>query len=567
MEYRHEQAVADGVNVPFDVYCIKTEITAQGSTVTAGPGVQLGFKHRRTGRLRWEALDDDFVYAPEQLDRSVVAEDQIRTIVRTFRDKLFTEIFPGRTEVPKTLVFAKDDEHAERIVRVMRDEFGRGNDFCKKITYKSTGAKAEDLITEFRTAFNPRIAVTVDMVATGTDIRPVEIIMFMRMVKSRVLFEQMKGRGVRIIDSNELQGVTSDAKAKTHFVIVDCVGVTEGDLSDTVPLERKRSTSLRSLLEHVAAGGTNEDVLSSLAARLARLDREANDEQRERIRHASDGLGLGNLSRRLVDAIDPDRIENAARVQFTLDGATPASDGQREKAAETLALEAARPLASNPALRAALADLKAELELVIDAVSLDKVLFAGASGAATERARTLTQSFEEYLVTHADEIAALKFYYSRPYAQRPTFEAIRALADAIKAPPRSWTPEALWKAYELLNRDKVRGASAARILTDVASLVRFASHRDEKLAPYPEIVRANFERWLVSQETRGQRFSAEQRTWLEMMRDHVAMSVEITADDFGLAPFAEHGGLGAARRVFGVELPRVMQELNEGLAA
>ncbi len=145
----------------------------------------------------------------------------------------------------------------------MRDEFGRGNAFCQKITYKVTAANPRDLIQAFRNQYEPRIAVTVDMVATGTDIKPIEIVMFMRAVKSRVLFEQMKGRGVRIIDPNDLRAVSgADAVAKTHFVIVDCVGMTETQLADTQPLERKRTVSLQALLEHVAMGGTDAEVLT-----------------------------------------------------------------------------------------------------------------------------------------------------------------------------------------------------------------------------------------------------------------------------------------------------------------
>lgn len=567
MEYPHERAVADGVNVDFEVYQIKTKITEQGSTVEAGPGVQLGFKHRKTGRLRWEAPEEDFAYDAAALDRRVTTPDQIRTIIRTFRDKLSTEIFPGRTNVPKTLVFAKDDEHAENIVRIMRDEFGRGNDFCKKITYRTTGAKPKDLIQEFRTSFNPRIAVTVDMVATGTDIRPVEIVMFMRSVRSRVLFEQMKGRGVRIIDPNELKGVTDDATAKTHFVIVDCVGVTESELNDTVPLERKQSVSLRSLLEHVAVGGTDPDVLSSLASRLARMDRECNDEQRARVRTASGGTALSGLSAALLSAIDPDRVESAARAQFSLGPTDAVSDKQRDQAAESVAREAARPLAANPALRSVIADLKAELELVVDAVSRDSVLFAGVSDDAKAKARGVTASFEQYLRDNADEIAALRFYYSRPHAQRPTYDAVKALAEAIKAPPRSWTPEMLWRAYELLDGDKVRGASSRRLLTDIVSLVRFAIKKDEQLVPYPDLVRARFAAWMEQQGNGGRRFTRDQQRWLEMIRDHIATSVEISMDDFDLAPFVEQGGVGAARNVFGAELPTVVKELNEVLAA
>ena len=206
MEYTHPQAVADDVNVDFDTYRIRTKITEQGSTVNAG--FYIDRRDRRTRQVRYEQLEDDLAYSANQLDRDVVAEDQIRTVIRAFRDNLFTEIFPDRRDVPKTIIFAKDDSHADDIVRVVRDEFGKGNDFCRKITYRTTGVKPEDLLAEFRNSYNPRIVVTVDMIATGTDIKPVEIVFFMRNVRSRNFFEQMKGRGVRKISATDFTAVT-----------------------------------------------------------------------------------------------------------------------------------------------------------------------------------------------------------------------------------------------------------------------------------------------------------------------------------------------------------------------
>jgi len=375
MEYNHERAVADGVNVDFEVYKIRTKITERGATVVAGPDTMLGHRNRQTRALRWETPDEDLSYDPNELDRRVVAKDQIRTIIRTFRDQLPIDIFPGRKEVPKTLIFAKDDSHAEDIVEIVRDEFGRGNAFCQKITYKVTSATPRDLIQAFRNQYEPRIAVTVDMVATGTDIRPIEIVMFMRAVKSRVLFEQMKGRGVRIIDPNDLRAVSGpDAIAKTHFVIVDCVGLTETELADTQPLDRKRTVSLKALLEHVAMGGTDPDLLSSLASRMARLAQQCGPEEHARVAEASGGPGLPDLCRAIVEGLDPDRQVAQARLAGGVpEGAEP-TEAQVKQAAEALLKRAAAPLATRPALRQLLEDLKREVEQVIDEVSLDEVL-------------------------------------------------------------------------------------------------------------------------------------------------------------------------------------------------
>ncbi|MDE0089215.1 MAG: DEAD/DEAH box helicase family protein [Candidatus Poribacteria bacterium] len=228
-EYRHEQAVEDDVNVGYYVYRIRTEITESGSTVAEGNYVAR--RDRDTRRLSWETLDEDETYIGNQLDRDVVAEDQIRTVIQEFKDKLSTELFPSRRLVPKTLIFAKDDFHAEDIVQIVREVFAKGDDFCQKITYRSD--RPEDLIRQFRTQFNPRIAVSVDMISTGTDIKPLECLVFMRSVRSSGYFEQMKGRGVRTISTDDLHAVTSDATAKTHFIIVDAVGVCESVKTDS----------------------------------------------------------------------------------------------------------------------------------------------------------------------------------------------------------------------------------------------------------------------------------------------------------------------------------------------
>jgi type I restriction enzyme R subunit len=589
MEYGHKQAVADGVNVDFDVYRIRTKITEQGATVEAGPFEVVGRRDRLTRALRWEQLDQDLTYSGDALDRAVVAEDQIRTVVRAFRDRLFTEIYPGRTEVPKTLIYAKDDSHADDIVQIVREEFGKGNDFCEKITYKtgtarvitktvgpdgkeveritykSTGVKPEDLLSSFRNSYNPRIVVTVDMIATGTDIKPLEIVMFMRSVKSRNFFEQMKGRGVRVINRTDLIGVTPDAKAKDHFVIVDCVGVTEHDLSDTYPLDQKHTVPLKTLLDQVALGSTDADVLSAIAGRLARMDRLIGEPERDLIRDAG-GTTLKQLTERILEALDPDRQVEAARTFNTLPADTIPTDAQVADAAKQMIAEAVRPLASNPTLRTRLVDLKRSLEQTYDKVSQDAVLEAGYSDAAKDRAKSIVDSWEQFIEDNKDEITALQILYSQPRG-KIRFRDLDVLAKLIQAPPRAWTPDLLWSAYEKLERDKVKGVGSARLLTDIVSLVRFALHQEDALVPYPVQVQERFGQWLAQQESAEVVFTPEQRQWLELIRDHVAASMGIEMDDFEYAPFAQKGGAGRAYQVFGDRLEPLLNELNGVLAA
>ncbi len=564
MEYSHERAVADGVNVDFEVYKIRTKITEEGSTIEAGADSVVGLRDRQTRAVRWEMPDEDISYGANDLDRNVVAQDQIRRIIRTFRERLFTEIFPQRTEVPKTLIFAKDDSHAEDIVEIVREEFGKGNDFAQKITYKTTGKKPADLIQDFRNSYFPRIAVTVDMIATGTDIKPVEIVMFMRAVKSRLYFEQMKGRGVRVIDNNELKAVTPDASAKTHFILVDCVGLAEHEMADTQPLERKKGVGFKTILEHVAAGGTNPDLLSSLASRLARLDKQCGAEERARIKVASDGVGLAEITGSIVASLDPDKqIEEARRRTGIPEDKEPTVE-QVKAAAETLCKDAVRPLATKPGFRKLLRDLKKHFEQKIDVTSQDELLEAGFSKAAKEKALGMVASFEKFIRDHKDELDALQFFYSQPYSKRLRYKDIKELAKAIKAPPQYWTTEGLWWAYSMLEKDKVHGASGQRLLADVVSLVRFALKQDDELIPYPEMVQIRFEKWLAQQE---REFTKEQMHWLEMIRDHIATSLEFGFEDFDYVPFIEEGGLGQAGKVFGGELKEIIAELNEVLVA
>ncbi len=562
MEYGHAQAVADGVNVNYDVYRIRTEVGEQGAKVDKGYWLETQDKATRR-RTAWQ-LDDDFEYQPEELDRAVQTPDQIRTVVRTLRDRWQTDLFPQRQELPKTLIFAKDDNHAEKIVETLREEFGRGNDFAQKITYRTTGANPEQLIKDFRTSYYPRVAVTVDMIATGTDIKPVEIVVFMRSVKSRSFFEQMKGRGVRVCQPTDLMAVNpGEQLKKDHFVIVDCVGVCERDKTDSRPMDSKKSVPLDKLLQAVALGNVEDDVISSVAVRLSRLDRDVTDADQAKVIESSGGFSLRDIARGLVQALEAEEDVNlppTVRAELV--------EAQRAKAVEPL---------SNPALRELILKLRQKADLVIDTVTQDALLHAGfAEG--SDRAQQLVQSFEAFIQQHKDEITALQILYNRPVRAPLRFEDIKALADALHAPPHLMDESALWQAYAALKKGKVKGASQKRLLTDIVSLVRFAMQQDNELVPYPERVRANFKAWLAQQsqpllppagEGRGEGtpFTQEQIHWLEMIRDHIAANLGIELEDFDYAPFSQEGGLGKVHQLFGEQLPRVMDELNRELVA
>ncbi len=557
MEYGHDRAVADGVNVGYDVYRIQTRISQSGSKVEAGFYVDK--RDKLTRKVRWEQLANDLEYDANELDRSVVAKDQIRTVIRTFRDRLFSEIFPGRCEVPKTLVFAKDDSHAEDIVEIMREEFGKGNDFCKKITYKTTGDTTENLIASFRNSYYPRIAVTVDMISTGTDIRPLECLLFMRDIHSSVYFEQMKGRGTRTISSTDLKAVTPDVEDKSHFVIVDAVGVCESDKTDSRPLERKRTVPFDKLLSAVALGVRDVDTLTSLAGRLARFDRELDDESRREIEAVSGGKTLRQVINGLFDAVDPDKHLEKAKKLFNTE--EPTSE-QLKSASEEL-VKAACALFDEPKFRNTVIEVKRRNEQTIDTVSKDEVLFAGPDIQAAEKARLTVESFRGFIDANKDELTALQIIYSQPYARRLlTYDAIKELADAIRKPPYNLTPELVWMAYEQLEKSKVKGAGPQKLLTNIVSLVRFAVGAASVLEPFGDVVNRRFAEWLAGQEKLGKRFSPEQKDWLNMIKDHIATSLSVGLEDFENVPFNQKGGAIKAYQLFGQKLNKLLEELN-----
>jgi len=561
-EYSHERAVADGINVGYEVYRIKTEIGEKGSKVDAGYYVDRRDKQSR--RVRWEQLDEDLEYKKNQLDKDVVAKDQIRTVIKAFKDKCLPEIFPDRTEVPKTLIFAKDDSHAEDIVGIVREEFGKGNEFCKKITYRTTGEKPDDLIASFRNSYNPRIAVTVDMISTGTDIKPLEILIFMRDIRSRTYFEQMKGRGTRIIKKPDLQKVTPDAKAKTHFVIVDAVGVCESDKTDSLPIERIPTIPFDKLLNQIALGNREPDMLTTLAGRLSRLDKQIDDKDRKEILNYLDGKDIRHTIRNLLDSVDPDIQNEKASEKFNT---VEPTEEQIKEIAEELTNDACKPF-DNPDFRNTLIEIKKKNEQTIDTVSKDKVTFAGFDANATEKAKQVVGSFKEFIEQNKDEIMALQIIYNRPYGQtKLTTELVEQLSDELRKPPYSINSDVLWRAYKRLEKDSVKGAGVQRVLTDLISLVKHGIGYESLLIPFPESVEQRFNNWLKEQKRSGKEFTEEQLAMLNMIKDHIASSASISKEDFELTPFQEAGGLYKIYQLFGEGYEQIIEELNNELVA
>jgi type I restriction enzyme, R subunit len=470
-EYTHEKAVADGVNVGNEVYVIETEVTANGTRLVAKQSVEK--REKLTRARRWAQQDEDEAYSAKQLDDAVVVPDQIRTIIRAFRDKL-PEIFPGRSEVPKTLVFAKTDSHADDIIQIIREEFGEGNAFCKKITYKAE-EDPKSVLQQFRNDYYPRIAVTVDMIATGTDVRPLECLLFMRDVKSRNYFEQMKGRGTRTLEHDDLKKVTPSAPtAKTHYVIVDAIGVTKSLKTSSVPLITKPSVPLKDLAMGVMMGAHDTDTVSSLAGRLSRLNKQLDPADHARIAEQSGGVALTTIVGRLVGAIDGDAIETKALELAGQKPGTDPGDLNREKAQALLVKEAAN-IFTGPLIEL-IDSIRREKEQTINHDHLDKVLRAEWDKDAQQNAEALAKDFAAWLLANKDQLSALTIFYDQPYRRREvTFAMLEQVMQKLRADAPRIAPTASWKITRANNRS-TNSPPSSRSSAAPAGLTRSSPH-------------------------------------------------------------------------------------------
>ena len=555
-EYPREQAIIDGVNVGEDIFLIETNI---GKNTTHIMKQMIEVRSRLSREKRWKQLDEDVDYRPSQLDRDIVNPSQIRTVIRTFKENVFTSLFPRRKEVPKTLIFAKTDSHADDIIQIVREEFGEGNEFCKKITYSAENP--ESVLSSFRNDYYPRIAVTVDMIATGTDVKPIECLIFMRDVRSKNYFEQMKGRGTRTLSKDDLQKVTPSATDnKDHFVIVDAVGVTKSKKSDTRTLERKPSVSMKELMMNVALGDKSEDTLTSLANRVIRLNSQMTPSEKKEFAEKV-GDSAGQIAEKLLNAFDEDAILHKAQEQFAI--AEP-SEEQIAEAKKALAVEAVTPF-QNPDVRDYIENVRRSHEQIIDNVNLDEVLFAGFDSQQEENADRVISSFREFIDENRDEIIALRIIYNQSYKDRPmAIEGLKALYEKLKA--KGITVERLWDCYAIKKPEKVKRGTIAQ-LADLISIIRFEMGYTENLAPFADRVNYNFMQWTLRRNAGAIHFTDEQMEWLRLVKDHIAVSLSIEPTDLDLNPFDRKGGLGRFYEVFGENYEAILMEMNIELVA
>ena len=481
INYTLEKSIADRINVSYRVYRIITEVTEGGGVIKQDEKITEITKY--TGETKSLVAEKEVEYRRAELDRLVVNPAQIQLILEEFKNAIYTDLYPEREPnfayIPKTLIFAKDDAHATRIVEIAKEVFpGQTDDFVQKITY-SAGDSSE-LIRHFKNEKTFRIAVTVNLVATGTDIRPLEILLFMRDVRSSILYTQMKGRGVRIIGDEQLRNVTPNAISKDLFFLVDAVGVTESDKYMPKPVEGRvpvpANPTLEQLLEQITHGYLSDYYLNMLASSLSRINAKSKDKHRIEFT-AITGATMYDLSVSIFSALE--------------EGNLPTFEDVNQPNTERKTLVVL--LANNPQAREYLLILNAGfVDILIPGE--DTLIFKGFS---QEEALSATQAFEEYVNAHRDEIEALRIIYNN--TNEPiTYALLTDLKDKLLSADTRFAPLRLWSSYSIIEDGKViklQTQTERESLTNLIQLVRYAFKLIPELRSLHTFASKRFELW------------------------------------------------------------------------
>lgn len=514
VNYTLEKSIVDGVNVDCRVYRIKTQVSETGGAILEGE--KFKEETRYTGEVKTVSSKETKTYTNKELNRSIINPAQIKLILTTYRDVVYTELFndpqrePNMDYLPKTLIFALNEAHATNIVQIAKEVFGRTDDrFVQKITYSA--GDSNELIRQFRNDKDFRIAVTCTLVATGTDVKPLEVVMFMRDVESLPLYIQMKGRGVRTIGDEQLRNVTPNAFSKDCFYLVDAVGVTEHEM--TIPTATDESTTkiitLKELLERISHGYFPDEYLKRLAATLARIYNKADDSQRKEFARLSHD-DMKELSARIYDALEK--------------GTLPPFVSTEKPNLERKGLVS--PLANH-------AD--ARRYLLILAAGFVNTLMPGedtliSKGFSIEEAKCTTEAFEEFCRENADEIEALRIIYNNE-GEPITYSMLKDLEHKLKMANNHFAPKQIWNSYAVLSPGKVKRSTTKEesdALTNIIQLVRFAFRQIERLDSVVTTSKQYFNLWLGQNQ---REITDKQREVISRIVDYIASNGACTVRD------------------------------------
>lgn len=481
VNYTLEKSIADGINVDARVYRIKTEVTEEGGVIQKGSSYTE--RSNYTGEKTQQVAKNPYEYKASELDRSVVNLEQIRTVMQAYKDAIYTELYPDREAnfayIPKTLIFAKSDAHATNIVKILKEKIfpDQNENFVQKITYSA--GNSNDLIRNFRNDKDFRIAVTVTLVATGTDVKPLEVLIFMRDVNSESLYVQMKGRGVRTIQDEALKNVTPNAISKDHFYLIDAVGVTEHEKAITTSETEggEVNPSLAELLEKISHGYLPDNYLRLLASRLSRINQKASPEDLAEFERLA-GKSIKEIAIDIFNAMNPETCT------FPVFNSSNEPNLERKKLVENLA--------NNPKARKLLLIINAGFVKTLSPGE-DNLIYTGFS---KDEAFSTTSAFEKYIESHRDEIEALRIIYNNT-GEPITQALLRDLENKLKEASYKFTIPALWNSYYVLNpKVKRLEKNEKKALTNLIQLVRYAFKKNNDLKTLVSLVSQNLNLWV-----------------------------------------------------------------------
>lgn len=481
VNYTLEKSIVDGVNVDCRVYRIKTQATENGGAILEGDKVKRETCY--TGQVQTINNQETKNYTREELNRSIINPAQIKLILETYRDAVYTELFtdpqrePNMDYLPKTLIFALNENHATNIVQIAKEVFGHNdNCFVQKITYSA--GDSNELIRQFRNDKDFRIAVTCTLVATGTDIKPLEVVMFMRDVASEPLYIQMKGRGVRTIGDEQLRNVTPNAYSKDCFFLVDAVGVTEHEKSITSPSDSATTKliSLKELLEKITHGNVSDDYLRLLASRLSRISHKCEEKDREKFISLAH-ISMMDIASNIFDALEQGSLPEYVNVNES----------------NTIRKALVHNIANEPDAR--------EFLLILNAGFIETLMpgedMLISKGFSQEEAQATTSAFEAYCEEHKDEIEALRIIYNNQ-GEPLTYAILKDLENKLKFANSKFNTSLLWNSYAIINPPMVKHSSTKEekeALTNIIQLVRYAFHQIERLESLYPSANQRFNLW------------------------------------------------------------------------
>ncbi len=515
--YSTEQAVLDGYLVDYDAVKIKSDIHINGAFLKEGELV--GEIDTETGAEQLDELEDEREFAVNEIEIKITSPDSTKKIIKAF--KKYTDLHEKENKrFPKTLIFAVNDlhhvSHADEIVRTCKDVFDKGDDFVIKITGSTTVDRPLKKIRQFRNRPEPRIVVTVDMLTTGVDIPAIEMVVFMRMVKSRILWVQMLGRGTRLC--NDIN--------KEKFTIFDCF---DGSLieyfknaTDFDVNLQKETIPLSEIIERIYDNQDREYNTKVLIKRLRRIEKNIGAEAREKFSKFIPDGDLKAYTDKLKDNLEKDFTETMKLL--------------RNKDFQNLLINYPRPK-----------KIFLKGYEILDTVE-DKVMFR--VGSDYQKPEDYLELFEKFVMNNPEHIEAIEILLSKP--GKWNTDALEDLRTRLRK--NDFSEKDLQRGYELVYK---------KPLVDIISMIKHASDFQVPILTARERVEI-----AIKKITDLKSFTNEQQTWLSYIKEHLIENLAIAEEDFENMPvFERHVGLRKVKKVFGNEFNKLINELNDALAA